>query len=129
MSRLTRTCFTLVAILGFAACGPGSIDGQELAVQSEALSQQIHVSSSLILANTSAQTGKVTICHYPPGNPANMHTLSVGAPAVPAHVQNHGDTIGPCGPSTGGDLDAGTPVPSSSPPGGGTPDAGVIFPT
>jgi sRNA-binding protein len=28
---------------------------------------------------------KVTICHIPPGNPANAHTITVGSPAVPAH--------------------------------------------
>jgi hypothetical protein len=39
---------------------------------------------------------QVTICHYPPGNPANAHTITVGASAVDAHVRNHGDTIGPC---------------------------------
>ncbi len=39
---------------------------------------------------------KTTICHIPPGNPANAHTLCVGNAAVPAHLQNHGDSIGPC---------------------------------
>src|SRR5687768_9394498 len=38
---------------------------------------------------------KVTICHIPPGNPDNAHTITVGAPAVPAHLA-HGDTLGPC---------------------------------
>ncbi|MBC7770900.1 MAG: hypothetical protein H7210_00260 [Pyrinomonadaceae bacterium] len=40
-------------------------------------------------------TKKTTICHIPPGNPANAHTLCVGNPAVPAHLA-HGDTLGPC---------------------------------
>jgi hypothetical protein len=40
---------------------------------------------------------KVTICHIPPGNPENAHTITVGAPAVEAHVTLHGDTIGECG--------------------------------
>ena len=39
--------------------------------------------------------GKVTLCHIPPGNPSNAHTITVGAPAVPAHLA-HGDTLGPC---------------------------------
>ena len=38
---------------------------------------------------------KKTICHIPPGNPNNAHTITVGAPAVPAHLA-HGDTSGPC---------------------------------
>ncbi len=39
--------------------------------------------------------GKVVICHIPPGNPGNRHTIEVGEPAVPAHIA-HGDTLGPC---------------------------------
>ena len=39
--------------------------------------------------------GKVTICHIPPGNPGNAHTITVGAPAVSAHLA-HGDTLGAC---------------------------------
>lgn len=42
------------------------------------------------------ETHKTTICHIPPGNPANAHTLCVGNQAVPAHLQNHGDYLGPC---------------------------------
>ncbi|HLP51394.1 MAG TPA: T9SS type A sorting domain-containing protein [Chitinophagales bacterium] len=40
--------------------------------------------------------GKVLICHIPPGNPANSHTLSVSANAIPAHLA-HGDVLGACG--------------------------------
>ncbi len=32
---------------------------------------------------------KVTICHFPPGNPANVQILTIGASAVPHHVGNH----------------------------------------
>jgi hypothetical protein len=39
--------------------------------------------------------GKTTICHIPPGNPANAHTITVGNPAVPAHLA-HGDKLGAC---------------------------------
>lgn len=38
---------------------------------------------------------KVTICHIPPGNPGNAHTITVGAPAEAAHLA-HGDTKGAC---------------------------------
>ena len=38
---------------------------------------------------------KVVICHRPPGNPENAHTISVSPNAVPAHLA-HGDTLGPC---------------------------------
>ena len=39
--------------------------------------------------------GRVTICHVPPGNPDNAHTITVGVNAVPAHLA-HGDYCGPC---------------------------------
>lgn len=39
---------------------------------------------------------KTTICHIPPGNPSNAHTLCVGNAAVPAHLHNHGDYLGAC---------------------------------
>jgi hypothetical protein len=38
---------------------------------------------------------QVEICHVPPGNPGNAHTIKVGADSWPAH-QAHGDTLGPC---------------------------------
>src|SRR5688572_26716129 len=38
---------------------------------------------------------KVTICHIPPGNPNNPQTITVGAPAVQAHLA-HGDYLGEC---------------------------------
>ncbi|QSQ20588.1 hypothetical protein JY651_35925 [Pyxidicoccus parkwayensis] len=61
--------------------------------------------------------GKITICHIPPGNPANAHTITVGMPALNAHLK-HGDTVGACGSDggTGGGVDAGP---------GGEADAGT----
>ena len=40
-------------------------------------------------------TGQITICHIPPGNPGNRHTITIGASAWPAH-HAHGDTMGAC---------------------------------
>jgi hypothetical protein len=38
---------------------------------------------------------KVRICHIPPGNPDNAHTIEVSENAVDAHL-DHGDTLGKC---------------------------------
>jgi hypothetical protein len=38
---------------------------------------------------------KVKICHIPPGNPDNAHTIEVSENAVDAHL-DHGDTLGKC---------------------------------
>ncbi len=40
--------------------------------------------------------GRVTLCHIPPGNLANAHTITVGCAARNKHLA-HGDTCGPCG--------------------------------
>lgn len=45
--------------------------------------------------HTLATTSKVVICHYPPGNSGNRHTIEVGQPALSAHLA-HGDTQGLC---------------------------------
>jgi len=37
----------------------------------------------------------VTICHIPPGNPANAHTITIAMSALPAHLA-HGDYVGSC---------------------------------
>jgi len=38
-----------------------------------------------------------TICHRPPGNPPNEHTLTIGCPGADAHLRNHAlDCTGPC---------------------------------
>ena len=42
------------------------------------------------------EESQVTLCHYPPGNPDNPQTLTVGASAVDAHLSEHGDTLGAC---------------------------------
>ena len=39
---------------------------------------------------------KVVICHIPPGNPSNAHTITISQSAVQAHLA-HGDSLGPCG--------------------------------
>lgn len=41
------------------------------------------------------ESNKVTICHKPPGNPDNSHTITVGENAVDAHL-DHGDHEGSC---------------------------------
>jgi len=43
----------------------------------------------------SAANPKVKVCHVPPGNPANFHTITISANALPAHLA-HGDLPGSC---------------------------------
>jgi len=48
---------------------------------------------------------KVTICHKPPGNPENAHTLEISKSALSAHLA-HGDHVGEC---TNSDTQSATP--------------------
>jgi hypothetical protein len=38
----------------------------------------------------------IEICHFPPGNPDNFHTIIVEEDDIRAHVMGHGDHVGPC---------------------------------
>ncbi len=50
-----------------------------------------------VAAAAEVSTGKVEICHTPPGCPTEAHTIQVGAAAVGPHLA-HGDREGPCEP-------------------------------
>lgn len=41
------------------------------------------------------EDGRVELCHIPPGNQFNAHTIAVGPAAVQHHL-DHGDTLGEC---------------------------------
>jgi hypothetical protein len=66
--------------------------------------------------------GKITICHVPPGNPANAHTLVVGGPGWNGHRNHRGDYLGACQGQGEPDGGPGTPPPPPPPPDGGTPE-------
>ena len=42
-----------------------------------------------------AYAAKLTVCHVPPGNPANFHDITISENALQAHL-NHGDFVGSC---------------------------------
>ncbi len=76
-------------------------------------------------ATGSDNADKITICHVPPGNPANAHTITVGRNGWNGHSRHKGDYAGPCGGSGGGEPDAGTSEPDA---GTSEPDAGTSEP-
>jgi hypothetical protein len=78
---MRRTLATLALLLGsiaFAGCLDVNVDSSQGAIE-----------------GGECQAGKIEICHVPPGNPDNAHTICVGAAAEDAHVA-HGDHPGAC---------------------------------
>ena len=84
------------------ACGGSPSDGEDTDVLVAALMAchlydgTVDKTAEIRACTPKEETHKTTICHIPPGNPANAHTLCIGNQAVPAHLQNHGDYLGPC---------------------------------
>lgn len=131
LKKALTTSSILVATLWMGlvgGCGGSGLpeDGGDPTLQGDNLSAGGGGSTTASEGDTTAgdDTDRVTLCHIPPGNPANAHTITVGQPAVKAHLK-HGDTLGACEGTTepdggttdpGGGTDAGT---------GGTPDAGT----
>ena len=79
-------CSALLTLL--TGCGRGN-DADEVGASSSAEKNRSNPTQD------GDASKKVTICHIPPGNPPNAHTITVGEPAVRAHLA-HGDHLGPC---------------------------------
>ncbi len=47
-------------------------------------------------ADEALKVARGCICHVPPGNPARAHTICIGEPAIPSHIDHHEDFIGSC---------------------------------
>ena len=67
-----------------------------LGCQSAADTVIVNVTQPGNCSNFPCKKNKVEICHIPPGNPSNAHTICISANAVPAHLANHADYCGPC---------------------------------
>lgn len=66
-----------------------------------------------------AQGSKVEVCHIPPGNPENVHTITISESALAVHLE-HGDHVGACDPA-----ETAVARPSRSPSACTCPRAGV----
>jgi hypothetical protein len=117
MSILRVLC--LASMVSFAACSGGTSSVNQADSMDDANpGPACVVGQPDPRACDPADTFKTTVCHIPPGNPANEHTICVGNAAVPAHMA-HGDFLGSCC-GTGGGVDGGTvpvpvPVPATGP--------------
>ncbi len=48
---------------------------------------------TVLPTNTDYDGKKISICHFPPGNPNNVQLISVSLNALSTHVNDHGDSI------------------------------------
>jgi len=87
----TLKLFSSFILVGLAACGEPQVDDASLYLTGTE-------EGAITLANgQKACLGKKElICHIPPGNPANAHTICVSKHAVEPHQSHHGDLIGAC---------------------------------
>jgi hypothetical protein len=90
--------FLLLAASGFAAAAIAS--GSSLAEMLTGTTGTGTTETGTGTTGTSTGAGqrKVTICHHTHSAKHPFVTITVGAPAVTAHMK-HGDTIGPCAPA------------------------------
>ena len=128
-----RTPRKLFILSGFLLAGGLTAACLEMTVGDESMYLTGTEEYAVVRAGVTTCTNpkKVLICHIPPGNPANAHSICVGESAVEPHQRLHGDGIGACGgtpPPPPGD-DAGTPPPpppdDAPPP---PPDDGGVIP-
>ncbi|NVO02984.1 MAG: carboxypeptidase regulatory-like domain-containing protein [Bacteroidetes bacterium] len=59
------------------------------------LAARLYVNSTNKYKNITKDGTWVTICHIPPGNPGNAHTITINSNALQAHLA-HGDYLGSC---------------------------------
>src|SRR5258708_987091 len=117
MTAYLKKFITALAASGLAACGQSAIFSGARAEESQQVSTSLKTMGAPLALNSdlaaySCGAHNVQICHFPPGNPDNRHTLCIGIPAVAHHLSEHqrdtyGDYLGPCAGS-GGDSSGGS---------------------
>jgi hypothetical protein len=82
------------------ACGQ-NLDDDPTASEYGSYEQPLLSANGVIICSSAK---KSLVCHIPPGNPANAHSICIGNPAVAPHVTHHHDGVGACAPGTPGDI-------------------------
>jgi hypothetical protein len=109
--------YVMAGALAVAACAapPADTTTQTAELAACGLGSDSSITPEVELgACPAGDASKSTVCHHPPGDPDNAHTLCVGTAAVPAH-REHGDSMGSCAhehscDGSGDDIDAGVRI-------------------
>jgi hypothetical protein len=117
----------VLAALGLVltgGCGGSPLEEEAGSYDSTLRDEQLNAAPTQDGQGQAAGSGKITLCHVPPGNPANAHTITVGEAAWKGHRNHKGDYLGPCNGSGGPDGGVPPPPPPDEEP-PPTPDAGT----
>lgn len=102
-ARLALACATTALLaLGLAMTGGMSYAASAVSAAPSAVKKLVKQDKDS-RAKVAAGSGKVTICHIPPGNPGNAHLITISVNALHAHRAH-------------GDPPAGAPCPPPGPP-------------
>ena len=71
-----------------------SVQPQNSLLRTRTMCAAFLVFAAIALIPQVAAATSASICHVPPGNPANAHLITVGEASVPAHLA-HGDFVAP----------------------------------
>lgn len=82
----------LMAVLLFG-CSEAAITEPREEVSSLEAMQIIAEDSSSEIFLSKGNSGKVTVCHFPPGNNGNAQVISVSGSALDAHLAHEGDGV------------------------------------
>ncbi len=78
-------------------CPTTNTDYMVTITDSVACSSSDTVTVTVVDARCGHDSTKVLVCHIPPGDPLDAHTICISPHAVPAHLA-HGDHLGECAP-------------------------------
>ncbi len=124
----SRTTWLVSTLLGLAVAACTTVGGSSQTQAENNLPASCSANAPDPRACDPADTSKTTVCHIPPGNPANAHTICIGNAAVPAHLKNHGDFVGTCACGSGsGSGGGGGGSGGGSGSGGGDGGGGAIY--
>lgn len=93
INRVLAVGLVFFGVIVFTSCGSSTDEG--LSSRLSSVERQALEARCDEAQTRAVKAHKIAICHIPPGNPANAHTIVVSRNAETAHLA-HGDVLGAC---------------------------------
>ena len=87
-------------IVTAAMLGPGCHSIMVTVTDSKGCAGVVETKVCVVDVRCGNKMDKILVCHIPGGNPGNEHTICISPNAVATHLNNHGDHLGPCQPTS-----------------------------